>query len=92
MNNIKHHYYVYIVTNISKNVLYLGVTNSLVRRINEHFAGQIEGFTKKYNCKYLVYYEHYDDINMAITREKQIKKWGEVKKNKLNEKLNPGWN
>ncbi len=44
------------------------------------------------NCKYLVYYEYYDDINMAITREKQIKKWGEVKKNKLNEKLNPGWN
>ncbi|TVQ08264.1 MAG: GIY-YIG nuclease family protein [Bacteroidetes bacterium] len=91
MKNSIHHYYVYIVTNISKNVLYVGVANSLVRRINEHFTGQIEGFTQKYNCKYLVYYEYYDDINMAISREKQIKKWGKAKKIKHIEKLNPEW-
>jgi len=84
-------YYVYIVTNIGKNVLYVGVTSSLSRRINEHYQGLIEGFTKKYNCKYLVYYEHFQDIQLAITREKQIKKWGKAKKNKLIEVFNPDW-
>ena len=91
MSYPKRSYYVYIVTNIAKNVLYVGVTNSLARRINEHYSGQIEGFTKKYNCKYLVFYEHYNDIEMAISREKQIKKWGKANKTKLIEKLNPDW-
>ncbi len=88
---IKHNYFVYIVTNSNKNVIYIGVTNSLVRRINEHFQGSVEGFTKKYNCKYLVYYQHYDDIRMAISREKQIKKWNRNKKNELITGFNPKW-
>jgi len=91
MNTTRQNYYVYIITNISKNVLYVGVTNSLARRINEHYTGQIEGFTKKYNCKYLVYYEYYNNVEMAISREKQIKRWGKTNKTKLIEKLNPDW-
>lgn len=87
----KHNYFVYILTNINKNVLYVGVTNSLLRRISEHYNGLIKGFTQQYKCKYLVYYEHFDDINLAISREKQIKKWGKVKKSALIEKKNPEW-
>jgi len=86
-----HSYFVYIVTNINKNVIYIGVTNNLTRRINEHFQGSVEGFTKKYNCKYLIYYQHYDDIRMAISREKQIKKWSRIKKNELIAGFNPEW-
>jgi len=87
----KNSYFVYIVTNINKNVIYIGVTNNLSRRINEHFLGSVEGFTKKYNCKYLVYYQCYDDVRMAISREKQIKRWNRNKKNKLIAGFNPEW-
>jgi len=86
-----YNYYVYIVTNFNRTVIYTGVTNSLTRRVTEHYQGLVEGFTKKYRCKYLVYYEYFFDINLAIAREKQIKKWRRKKKNELILKFNPEW-
>ncbi len=78
----QHTYYVYIATNRSR-TLYTGVTNDLVRRMAEHRAGEIDGFTKKYRIKQRAYYEHTTDVNAAIAREKQIKKWRREKKIKL---------
>jgi len=66
-------YYVYMMTNRWKNVLYTGVTNSLERRVWEHKNGTCGGFTKQYNCDRLVYFEEFDEIDQAIDREKQIK-------------------
>ncbi len=86
-----HNYFVYIVANFNRTVIYIGVTNSLTRRITEHNMGLIDGFTKKYNCKFLIFYEHYPEINMAISREKEIKKWNRKKKEALIEKFNPEW-
>jgi putative endonuclease len=63
----------------------------LERRLSEHKQGLIDGFTKKYQCKYLIYYEDYSDVNNAISREKQLKRWTRVKKENLINKLNPGW-
>nr|WP_321357953.1 GIY-YIG nuclease family protein [uncultured Draconibacterium sp.] len=76
-----HNYFVYIVTNKNKTVLYIGVTGDLQNRIFEHENGSIPGFTKKYNCHYLIYYEHFQNINEAIDREKELKKWRRAKKN-----------
>lgn len=87
----KHNYFVYIVTNYNKSVLYIGVTSALSKRIMEHFHGLIEGFTKRYNCKFLIFYEHYFDVRLAISREKQIKKWSRKKKDDLIAKFNPQW-
>lgn len=87
----KANYFVYIVTNYNKSVVYIGVTNRLSKRIMEHYTGLIDGFTKKYNCKYLVFYEHYSDVRMGISREKQIKKWNRKKKNDLITNFNPEW-
>ena len=86
----QHNYYLYIATNRS-GTLYTGMTNDLVRRMSEHRAGEIEGFTKKYNITRLVYFEHTTDVNAAIAREKQIKGWRRNKKIKLIEKMNPSW-
>ena len=86
----QHNYYVYIATNRSR-TLYTGVTNDLVRRMAEHRASEIDGFTKKYRIKRLVYYQHTTDVNAAIAREKQIKKWRREKKLKLIEQMNPQW-
>ena len=86
----QHNYYLYIVTNRS-GTLYTGMTNDLVRRMNEHRAGELEGFTKKYNITRLVYFEHTTDVTVAIAREKQIKGWRRDKKIKLIEKMNPNW-
>ena len=85
----EHNYYVYIMTNKSRKVLYVGVTNSLSRRVFEHEKGLIKGFTQKYNCHYLVYYEYFEDIDLAIHREKQIKGWNRKKKNELIASSNP---
>lgn len=85
-----HTYYVYIMTNKSRKVLYVGVTNSLGRRVYDHENGLIKGFTKKYNCHYLVYYENFNDIDLAINREKEIKKWRREKKDALIKSKNPG--
>jgi putative endonuclease len=85
------YYYVYIVCNWSNEVIYIGMTNNLYRRMNEHKNKLIKGFTEKYNCNKLVYYEHFNDVNSAIFREKEIKKWRREKKNILIEKQNPEW-
>lgn len=77
------------MTNKHKNVLYVGVTNSLERRVFEHENGLVEGFTKKYNCHYLIYYEYFTDIDFAIKREKQIKGWRREKKDALIATSNP---
>lgn len=71
--------------------MYIGVTNDLIRRVTEHKQGIIPGFTKKYNCNKLIYYERYQNINDAINREKEIKKWRREKKIQLFEPTNPGW-
>lgn len=84
-------YYVYIMTNASK-TLYIGVTNDLVRRIYEHKNKLVDGFTKQYNITKLVYFEEYNDVNLAITREKQIKGWIRQKKVELINAKNPLWN
>ncbi len=68
-------YYVYILTNQNNSTLYIGVTNNLVRRVYEHKNRQIDGFTKKYNFKKLVYFEACDSPDEAIAREKQLKNW-----------------
>ena len=85
-------YYLYILTNKTNTVLYIGVTNDLHRRLYEHKNGQIEGFTKKYHTHKLVYYEEHAEITEAIAREKQLKRWTRAKKNWLVETKNPNWN
>jgi putative endonuclease len=82
---------VYIMSNSSK-MLYVGVTNSLERRIFDHKAKLIPGFTRKYNLFKLVHFEPFADIRAAIRREKQIKGWLRSKKVALIESVNSGWN
>jgi putative endonuclease len=84
-------YYVYLLTNWNNRVIYTGVTNDLNRRIYEHKNKLIEGFSKKYNLTKLVYFEETNDINAAIAREKEIKKWRREKKDKLVGQINPSW-
>ena len=84
-------YYVYILTNYSNNVMYIGVTNDLQRRLYEHKNKLIEGFTKQYNVHKLVYYEYTTDVKAAISREKQLKGWRREKKNHLVKTVNPQW-
>jgi putative endonuclease len=86
-----HHYYVYILASERNGTLYVGMTNNLIKRVSEHKDGKIEGFTKKYKVNKLVYYEYFDYVNDAITREKRIKEWKREWKLKLIEKENPNW-
>ena len=81
-------YYVYIMTNDS-GTLYTGVTNNIQKRVHQHKEKLVEGFTKKYNIKRLVYYEVTSDVKAAIAREKQIKGWLRVKKIELIKSINP---
>jgi putative endonuclease len=83
-------YYVYILSNQSR-TLYVGVTNDLKRRLRQHEAKQIPGFTAKYNITWLIYYEQFNDVNFAIAREKQIKGWTRAKKIALAEAMNSRW-
>jgi putative endonuclease len=85
-------YFIYIMINKNHSVLYTGVTNDLKRRGYEHKNKLAEGFTKKYNVNKLVFYEIYNDINEAITREKQIKGYSRARKIKLIEEMNNQWN
>ena len=89
---MQHNYFVYIVTNFNRSTIYTGVTNDLKRRIFEHYNELFPGFTKNYKCKYLVFFERFQFIDHAITREKQIKSWRREKKDKLINGLNPDWN
>jgi len=84
-------YYVYLLTNWNNQVIYVGVTNNLERRIYEHRNKLVDGFTKKYNVEKLVYFETASDVLAAIEREKQIKKWRREKKNQLVVGMNPEW-
>ena len=83
-------YYVYIM-NSASGTLYTGVTNDLQRRVSEHKQGTVTGFTQKYGCNRLAYYEITNDVKAAIAREKQIKGWIRVKKIALIKSLNPTW-
>ncbi len=85
-------YFVYILASKKHGVLYIGVTNNLKRRIYEHKNGIIEGFTKRYFVKNLVWYDTTDSIESAITREKQMKFWKREWKINLIERTNPNWN
>ena len=89
MNNT---YYVYILASKRNGTLYIGVTNDIIRRVYEHKNNLIEGFTKKYNVHQLIYFEQTNDIESAIKREKQLKKWNRKWKLELIEKQNPKWN
>ena len=85
-------YYVYILSNAHKNVIYTGMTNDLIRRVYEHKHHLDKGsFTSKYNVENLVYYESTSSVEAAIEREKQIKDWNRKRKNRLIEKMNPTW-
>ena len=85
-------YYVYIMTNKYNTVLYTGVTNDLMRRAWQHKEGSGSIFTHRWRVTKLVYYESYENINLAIAREKQIKGGSRQKKLDLINKLNPDWN
>ncbi|HDR16265.1 MAG TPA: GIY-YIG nuclease family protein [Desulfobacteraceae bacterium] len=84
-------YYVYLLTNRNNGVMYVGVTNNLIRRIDEHRNKVVKGFTEKFNAYKLVYFEETSDIGSALAREKEIKKWRREKKNELVHSVNPEW-
>ncbi len=84
-------YYVYILTNAREGILYTGITNDLARRVYEHKAKLVEGFTKRYNINKLIYYEASRDIESVILREKQIKGGSRTKKKELVNSMNPEW-
>lgn len=85
-------YYFYMLASKNHGALYTGVTNNLVRRTYEHKEHIVPGFTSKYMVHKLVYYEIYSDIRDAIEREKQVKKWNRVWKERLIGNFNPNWN
>ena len=84
-----HQYWVYIMSNKSRTVLYIGITNDLYRRYLEHKQEIIKGFTQKYKCHDLLYYEEFADVDEAIAREKEIKAWRREKKDMLIATSNP---
>ena len=84
-------YYVYILSNRPRGRLYVGVTNDLARRTWEHRESAVDGFTKRYNVKTLVYMEQHEDIREAIAREKKLKRWRRAWKLALIEGENPAW-
>ncbi len=84
--------FVYILASRKAGTLYVGVTSDLVKRVSQHKEKTFQGFTAQYAVDQLVYYEVHDDIEQAILREKQIKKWNRAWKIRLIEKDNPAWN
>lgn len=86
-----HTYFVYLLASGRNGTLYTGVTNDLVRRVAEHRDGLAEGFTKKYHVHHLTWFEVHDDIDQAILREKQIKRWKREWKVALFRETNPRW-
>ena len=85
-------YYVYIMASKKNGTLYIGVTNDLVRRVYEHKTNVTKGFTAKYGVKSLVHFEEYNEIGLALQREKNLKHWVRSWKTDLIEKNNPQWN
>ena len=88
-----HTYYVYILSNPKRTVLYIGITSSLVRRLDQHIEQKKKknSFASKYNCGDIIYFEVFQYVNDAIAREKQLKKWSRAKKDKLINANNPDW-
>ena len=86
----KYNYFVYIMSSF-RGVLYIGVTNNLERRGEEHKNAQIKGFSQKYNINKLIYFEEYNNINDALEREKELKSWRREKKIQLIDNLNSEW-
>jgi putative endonuclease len=84
-------YYVYILASQPNGTLYIGVTNDLARRTYEHREGLVQGFTKKYGVKTLVYFEMFSDVHDAIHRETRLKKFTRARKLELIESGNPQW-
>jgi putative endonuclease len=84
-------YYVYCLSNINNRVLYIGVTNDLLRRVYEHKHHLVSGFTAIYNVTRLIYFEQTNDAQSAIRREKQLKGWRREKKENLINQFNPEW-
>jgi putative endonuclease len=85
-----YNFYVYIMASQS-GTIYVGFTNNILRRVYEHKRGGIDGFTKKYKCYKLVYYEHFTYVYNAMAREKEIKKWNRERKQDLIKSSNPHW-
>ena len=86
-----HDYWVYILTNKRRTTLYIGITNNIVRRLNQHGSGEVEGFTKHYHLNRLVWLEHFRNVKDAIACEKKLKGWRRVKEIALIEQTNPRW-
>lgn len=84
-------YYVYILASYKRGTLYIGVTGNLQNRVEMHKSGVVKGFTKKYGVDKLVYYEEFDNPELAIEREKQLKRWKRFWKINLIESVNPEW-
>ena len=87
----EYNFYVYLLTNVARMVLYIGVTSHLENRLHEHRTGKWEGFTKRCHVNRLVYYEHFRYVLDALDREKQLKGWKRVKKDALVMSINPHW-
>lgn len=83
--------YVYILANRRNGTLYIGVTSDLAKRIYEHRTGAVPGFTRRYGCKTLVWYEVFDDLDAARLRELQMKEWQRAWKLRVIEEMNPDW-
>jgi len=84
--------FVYVIANWTGEVIYIGITANLEKRMHEHKNKVHKGFSEKYNIDKLVYYEQFGDIELAIIREKEIKKWRREKKDRLINNVNPEWN
>ncbi len=87
----EYRFYVYIMQSSSRRALYIGMTNNLHKRVFQHKTHCVEGFTDQYNAVRLVYWESFDDVHKAISREKQLKGWRREKKLWLVARFNPGW-
>lgn len=83
--------FIYLMANKKHGVIYIGVTSDLMKRCHEHRTSLVKGFTWKYNCKALVYYELFEDIESAIIMEKKLKNLPRAKKIEIVERLNPEW-
>ena len=83
--------FVYIMASGHNGTLYIGVTSDLPGRVRQHKEGTADGFTKKYGCKMLVWFEQFGDIELAIQREKQMKEWKRLWKLRAIEEMNPAW-
>lgn len=82
-------FFIYILSNPGRTTLYIGITNNLSRRVEDHRIGTVVGFAKRYRCTELIYYELFTTAYDAITREKQLKRWSRVKKLDLIRRMNP---